>query len=275
MVIFKSGFIFFSILVASGALIFSEPAGAKEENGSEINISTDLYMVQTNLMPYKGYQNDISATVYAQYADYQLLPFVRYVLTNYYYLNEYAAGPGPGLSLRTDYTSDRRDAAGGGLDYKFNNYLKFRFVVESINNKLSDTSYTQESYGLIYNQYLEYEYIEFSNYLEAFLIPRVSSDKIDTYFKMQALKSFYINRSVTSSNAVYPFVQAKLKINDDANFGVSGQTGSVGAGYRFYGVNATKDSFTFILESHSVFYQSENFNGDWSQFLAALQLWID
>lgn len=257
-------------MISTVSILTSAPLAAMAAvSGDKLNISTDFYSDQTSLMPYKGYQNDLSATVYAQYADYSLVPFVRYMLTNYYYLNE--KDPVGNKA----YTSDRRNAAGLGLDYKLNNYLKFRFIVEAIGNKASNTNYTQESYGLIYNQYLEYKYIEFSNYLESFLIPRISSKELDTYFKIQALKSFFINRSVVYSNVIYPFIQTKLKVNDNSNFGVSGQNGSVGIGYRFYGVNPSKDSISFVLEGHSVFYQSKNFNGDWNQILAALQVWID
>lgn len=233
----------------------------------QAGISTDVYAVQTNLMQYKGYQNDISATVYAQYADYQLLPFIRYVLTNYYYLIE--NGP------NSNYTSDRRTAAGGGLDYKINNYFKLRYIVELIDNKLTKTNYQQESYGLIYNQYINSEYLEFNNYLESFLIPRVARSKLDTFARIQAMKTFYLSQSSAASNLLYPTIQIKAKFNDDANFGLSGQNASVGAGYKFYSLSAAKDSFAFVLEAHSVFFQSRDFKGDWFQVLAALQIGIN
>lgn len=269
MLIFKKSFIFYVFMATSILVTQPQCAWADEDIAGKINISADLYAVQANLMPYKGYQNDISTTVYAKYSDYRLMPIIRYLITNYYYLNELVP------PNNTIYTSDRRTAVGAGLDYKFNDYLKFRYIVESIDNKLSKKSYTQESYGLIYNQYLEFKYVEFNNYLESFLIPRVSSKNLDTFFRIQALKTFYLNRTANSSNVIYPFVQTKVKVNDNVNFGVSGQNGSLGAGYRFYGVNDTKDSFAFVLEAHSVFCQSKDLNGDWSQVLAALQMWID
>ncbi len=265
MLTFVRSVFLFCFLATLIILLVPQKAIAEVESENKFNLKVDIYAAQASLMPYKGYQNDSSATVYLRYSDYQLQPFARYLLTNYYYQ----------LSPSADYVSDRRTASGGGLDYQFNPFLRFRFIVESIKNKLSDTSYTQESYGIIYNQYLEFEHAELNNYLESFLIPRVASGKLDTFFKVQLLKSFYLNRSPSSSNAFYPFVQAKAKVNDDANFGVSGHNGSLGAGYRFYGVNAQKDSFSLVLEGHSVFYQSKNFNGDWWQMLAALQLWID
>lgn len=269
MLTFKNPIIYYIFIITSILSAQPQLARADAAVADKINISADLYAVQTNLMPYKGYQNDVSTTVYAQYSDYKLRPLIRYLITNYYYLTELVP------PNNTAYTSDRRTAVGVGLDYKFNDYLKFRYIVESVDNKLSSSSYTQESYGVIYNQYLEFEYLELNNYLESFLIPRVSSNNLDTYFRIQALKTFDINRTANFSNVLYPFVQTKVKVNDNVNFGVSGQNGSVGAGYRFYGVNATKDSFAFVLEGHSIFHQSKNFNGDWAQLLAALQLWIE
>lgn len=239
-----------------------------EQTTEKLKISGDFYAAGTNLMPYSGYQNDIITTVYALHQDYRIIPFVRYVITNYYYLIDLPVN-------NTISTSDRRTAVGLGLDYKYNNYLKFRFIFEAMENKLSNTSYNQESYGIIYNQYLEFRFFEINNYLESFLIPRVSSKTIDTFFKVQALKTYYINRSAMSSNAIYPFVQTKVKVNDDNNFGVSGQNFSFGPGYKYYGVNSLKDSFAFVLEAHSILYQSKDFNGDWMQLLAVLQLWID
>lgn len=258
---------------------------------AEFNISTDLYAVQTNMMQYKGYQNDLSATLYFKYEDYKLIPFLRHVLTNYYYLDERVRGTNGTI----DYTSDRRRATGGGIDYQFNSYLRLRLITESIDNKLYRSHYTQESYGLIYNQYLNPGYIEFSNYLETFLIPRVSSNKLDTFLRIQAFKSFYFKSGLAFSNAIYPFVQVKAKFNDDANFGISGQNLSVGGGYKFYGTNnstpnsvgiknatlkngsvkSSEDCFAFMIEAHSLVYQSKDFNADWSQIMAVLQIWID
>ena len=235
---------------------------------TSLKISTDLYGVQTNLMQHKGYQNDLSATLYFQLSDYKFIPFLRHVLTHYYYLDERVQGA-------VNYTSDRRTASGGGLDYKINNYFRFRFNTEAISNKLDNTKYTQDSYGLIYNQYMDLDYLELNNYLESFLIPRISSNKLDTFVRLQVLKSFYWNREQTFSNTFYPLVQVKAKFNDEANFGISGQNASLGAGYKFYGMNNAKDSFALALEAYSLFYQSKDFNGDWSQILAAVQIWLD
>lgn len=267
-------------LLLSSALLWTNLAGAAEKqttlpmslpenySGDNMNVSYDLYGVQTNLMPYNGYQNDLAPTAYFRFSDSNIIPFARYVVTNYYFLNSMFP---PG---NTVWTTDRRTSLGIGLDYRYNDYLKFRFIVESIDNS-GRANYTQDSYGIIYNQYLAFAYFDLNNYLETFFIPRVSSRSADTFFKSQALKPFDISRTITESNVVYPFAQVKVKLNDDNNFGVTGQNLSVGPGYKYYSVNAQKDSFTIVVEAHSVLHQSKNFNGDWMQFLAAFQLWID
>lgn len=237
----------------------------KDEN---MEIGVDFYGSQTNLMSYDGNQNDFITTLYGRLPDSQFVPLLRYVVTNYYYLNR-------GTTNNLIWTSDRRTAVGLGVDYKFNNYLKFRFILENIDNKIPGTAYTQDSYGLIYNQYAEFEDFELNSYLESFFIPRVSRRTIDTFVKVQALKSYYISRSASASNVVFPFAQVKIKVNDDANFGISGQNLSIGPGYRYYTVNSKKDSFAFVAEIHSVLYQSKDLNGDWMQMQAAMQLWID
>ena len=238
---------------------------AKDEN---MEIGVDFYGSQTNLMSYDGNQNDFISTLYGRLQDSQFVPLIRYVVTNYYYLNR-------GTVNNLIWTSDRRTAVGLGVDYKFNNYLKFRFILENIDNKIPGTSYTQDSYGLIYNQYAEFEHFELNSYLESFFIPRVSRRTIDTFMKVQALKSYYISRSASASNVMFPFAQVKIKVNDDNNFGISGQNLSIGPGYRYYTVNSKKDSFAFVAEIHSVLYQSKDLNGDWLQMQAAMQLWID
>jgi hypothetical protein len=98
------------------------------------------------------------------------------------------------------------------------------------------------------------------------------SEKIDTFFRVQALKSFYLTRSNESSNTLFPFVEVKGKYNDDAVFGVSGENANLGAGYKYFR-KYDSSTFAFVLEAHSVFYQSQNFNGDWVQGLAAIQ-WL-
>lgn len=235
----------------------------------EIKVGVDFYGSQTNLMPYDGYQNDVISTIFGRRNGYKLVPLIRYVVTNYYFLNEFES---PNNKI---WNSDRRTAIGLGADYKFNDYLKFRFIVEAVKNKNSGTDYTQDSYGVIYNQFIQLKHFEVNNYLESFYIPRVASRSLDTFFKIQALKSHDLSRTATASNVIFPFIQTKVKVNDDSNFGVSGHNFSVGPGYRYYTVNAQKDSFAFVLEIHAVIYQSKDFNGNWMQALAALQLWID
>lgn len=237
-----------------------------EEN---IKVGADFYAAQVSLMPYEGYQNDIITTLYVRHDGYKLVPFVRYVIGNYYYLNK------QGPVNNTIWTSDRRTATGFGVDYKYNNYFKFRVLLESIENKTPHSTYTQDSYGLVYNQFEEFSFLELNAYLEAFYIPRVSRKTVDTFAKVQAQKSFYLSRTAAASNSIFPFMQFKTKVNDDSNFGVSGQNISVGPGYRYYAVNSVKDSFAFVAEIHSVLYQSRDLNGDWLQMLAAVQLWID
>lgn len=249
-------------VVTRAFVVKDEP---KEEN---IEIGVDFYASQTNLMPYDGYQNDFISTLYGRLQDSKFVPLFRYVISNYYYLNR-------GTTNNLIWTSDRRAAVGLGVDYKANNFLKFRFILENIDNKIPGTSYAQDSYGLIYNQYADFELFELNSYLESFFIPRVSRKTLDSFFKVQALKSFYFSRSTSTSNVVFPFAQIKVKVNDDANFGLSGQNFSVGPGYRYYTVNSKKDSFAFVAEIHSVLYQSKDLNGDWMQMQAALQLWID
>lgn len=249
------------VLILAATSIFVAQTSYAQESSS-FKLGADLYGTHSNLMPYKGYQDDLSATLYLQYKDFLVVPFVRYVDTNYYYLNE-AGG-------NTAYTSDHRTAAGGGLDIRLLPYLKLRLISEYITNKLSSQSYSQDSYGLIYNQYIEVAGLEFNNYLESFYIPR-ASNSIDTFARVQLLKNYYVTRSNESSNALFPFVQVKAKINDDAVFGVSGQNASVGAGYKYFRKFNSDSSLALLLEGHSVIYQSRDFNGDWMQALAAIQ----
>ena len=232
---------------------------------SAVHFGTDVYASHTNLMPFKGYQEDLSAMVYAQYSDVPVLPFVRYVLSNYYYLNST-------LPATTDYTSDQRTAAGVGVDLRINPYLRVRLLNEQVNNKLANQNFNQSSYGIIYNQYIDLQRFEINNYLESFYIPRIS-ERLDTFFRIQALKSYYLSRSEDSSNVVYPLLQLKAKYNDDSIFGVSGHNISVGAGYKYFKKTAFDGLFSAVLEGHAVVYQSRDFNGDWFQALAAVQ-WL-
>lgn len=232
--------------------------------GEGFNLRTDMYASYTHLMPYEGAQSDLSVTLYGEYNDNRLVPFVRGLLTNYHYKFPGAA----------NYLDDNRSSAGLGVDFRILDSLRFRFIMESIHNDLANTTYGQDSYGFIYNQYIELPGFELNNYAESFYIPRVAKGSMDTFARVQVLKSYYFTRTPVSSHALYPFIQAKVKVNDDANFGLSGQNASVGAGYKFYAVNEVKsNSFSAVLEGHSVFYQSSDFNGEWFQVLAALQ-WL-
>ena len=269
------------MILAASAVFFTQPAVFAEQlpllpepippiaQHDEVKIGADVYGSQTNLMPYDGYQNDVITTLFGRRNGYKLVPLIRYVITNYYFLNEFES---PNNKI---WTSDRRTAVGIGADYKLSDYVKFRFIVEAVENKNSGTRYTQDSYGVIYNQFISLKHFEVNNYLESFYVPRVASRSLDTFFKIQALKSHYLSQTATTSNVIFPFVQTKVKVNDDSNFGVSGHNFSIGPGYRYYTVNAQKDSFALIFEIHSVLYQSKEFNGNWLQALAALQLWID
>lgn len=236
----------------------------KADEQSEIHFSGNIYGTHTNLMPYKGYQDDLSITASAQDSDFPLLVFARLLSTNYHYLIDT-------IPNNTAYTNDSRLAFGLGVDLKLNDYFTLRLISEQVKNKLYDQSYNQPSYGVIYNQYIGFGYFDLNNYLESFYIPRISS-KVDTFFKVQALRSFYITQSNESSNVVYPTLQLKAKYNDDSVFGVSGQNISAGVGYKFYQV-LDKDSVSFLVEGHSILFQSHDFNGDWFQALAAIQ-WL-
>ncbi len=156
----------------------------------------------------------------------------------------------------------------------FNDLFRFRAVVESIRDDLTSVTYTQDSYGLIYNQYADFSYFEINNYLESFYIPRVSKGTLDTFFKVQVLKSFYLNQTPEMSQGLFPFVEVKAKLNDDVNFGQTGHNGSAGLGYKFFGVTPGGSSnFSVVIEGSSIFYQSKNFNGDWFQSMVAVQ-WV-
>lgn len=250
-------FLFFIFMVTSllcGVSAFAEG----------LNLRTDFYASYTHLMPYQGTQGDVSVTLYADYDDYRFVPFIRGLFTNYHYK----------LPSATNYLDDNRSSGGLGFDYRIFDSLRFRFIWESIHNDLADTTYSQDSYGFIYNQYIELTGFELNNYAESFYIPRVTKDSMDTFARVQALKSFYFERTPLFSHALYPFVQFKAKVNDDATFGLSGQNASVGAGYKFYSTNESlSNSFSATVEGHSVFYQSKDFNGDWFQVLGALQ-WV-
>jgi hypothetical protein len=234
--------------------------------GSGLGIDADIYGSHTNLMPFKGYQDDLSASIFLKYDDGPLRPFVRALTTNYYYVF-------PGFE---SHVTDYRTAYGFGLDYQIWDVLRIRLIQEKVHNRLADTEYTQNSYGIIYNQYLEFTDFDMNNYLESFYVPKFSTTTADTFFRLQILKPYYLSYDDSASNAVYPFLQVRSKVNDDAIFGVSGQNASVGLGYKiFVTTEGRQHSFSALFEANSIFYQSEKFEGDWVQALAALQWMIN
>lgn len=248
------------VLMALSAAVNAQQPDAKSRG---LHVTTDLYASHSNLMPYTGYQNDLLGTVHLGYSDFFIKPFLRLSYTNYVF--------GSGVAI-SDYN---RTGVGVGVDAFVLPYLRLRLMTESVTNSPGGT-YQQDYYGLIYNQYLVWDFIELNNYAESFYIPRVSSnsDKIDTFVRIQALKSFYLSSSAERSHALFPFVQYKAKFNDEANFGVSGHVISVGGGYKYFRQNGRHDT-AFVLEGHSVVNQSSNFDGDWFQIFAALQYFYE
>lgn len=234
-----------------------------DDAASQFHLGGDIYAVHTHLLPYKGTEDAIAGTLYFRFGDSRLVPFVRGTYSSYYYLNEVGGNQA--------YTSDSRSGLGLGLDYNLTSYLRIRVIQESIYNRLSGESYDQFSYGLIYNQYFGLGFVDFNNYAEAFVIPRVSSGEVDTFARVQALVPFVVAQNGSSSHRVYPFVQAKAKINDNNLFGISGYNASAGAGYKWACDFDNKNQLALLLEGHSLFYQSKDFNSDWNQILATLQ----
>lgn len=228
------------------------------------NLSINTYASHSRLMPYKGYQNDLSVTAYIKFEDWRVSPFLKTSVTEYrYQLSEGAVD-----------TTDHRYAFGGGLDYKIYNFLKARLIFESITNESNPSQYNQDSYGLIYNQYLEFSAFQYNGYAESFYIPRVSTQGMDTYLRLQILKGYDLYRADQSSHVIYPFLQLRAKENDNALFGITGSNFSGGLGYKFYTRSQHEtNEISLLAEGHSVFYQSKKFNGDWLQALIVLQ-WI-
>jgi hypothetical protein len=233
--------------------------------GEGIGIDADVFGSHVNLMPFKGYQDDLSATIFLKYNDGPVRPFVRALTTNYYYVF-------PGAET---HVTDYRTAYGYGLDYHFWDVFRLRLIQEKVHNRLADNEYTQNSAGIIYNQYLEFTDFDMNNYLESFYIPHFSTTTADTFFRLQILKPYYLSYDENASNSVYPFLQVRSKVNDDAIFGVSGQNASVGLGYKIYVTTESRQGFSALFEANSVFYQSDKFEGDWVQALAALQWMIN
>lgn len=240
-------------------LIFSHTSWTLAQKNEGFHFSADLYLSHDHIMQYKGKVTDVAATIYAQHNDFFIKPFIRASTSQYNFSS--------GVTF-SDYS---RNTIGIGLDLIINKYLRIRLLDDQVYNGLTGQSYNQDSYGIIYNQYIAFEYIEFNNYLESFLIPRISSGKIDTYLRVQALKSFYLKSDTEHSHVIYPFAQFKAKYNDDQNFGLSGNSISTGAGYKYFKMLNDRNSWAFLLEGHSLVYQSKDFNGDWIQALAVIQ----
>ncbi|MCC2679446.1 MAG: hypothetical protein K0R29_2022 [Pseudobdellovibrio sp.] len=229
------------------------------------DIDADIFGSHNNLLPFKGYQDDLSASIFFSYDDGPLRPFVRSLTTNYYYV----------FPNMDSHVTDFRKAVGGGFDYHIADILRFRYIQEKVENRLAQTEYIQNSYGFIYNQYLEFSEFDMNNYLESFYIPRFSDNSADTFFRMQLLKPFYLSYDERASNTFYPFAQFKSKVNDDAIFGVYGSNASVGVGYKIYAsTEGGGHGFSAVFEANSVFWQSKDFDGDWVQALAAIQWMI-
>lgn len=247
-----------TLLFATLVLFAATPSFA-----NQTKVSVDLYAVTSHLMPYKGTQSDLSATAYLKLGESVFRPFLRGVYSKFQYKNETAAVP-----VNVD---DERKAAGGGLDIYLNDYVRIRLLSEYITNKTANTQYSQESYGLIYNQYLSTGAFDINNYAEAFSIPRFSSSGFDAFARIQLLKPFIFSTSESYSNTIYPFFQYKTKVNDNAIFGVSGSQLSAGLGYKYYNKNIASGTLAFLAEAHSVAYQSLDYNGEWAQMLVALQ----
>jgi hypothetical protein len=247
-------------------VVVLDSALAQTSSSSEhdTRVGLDVYAAHSHLMPFKGYQTDMTLTAYLKIKDYRLKPFLRATGTDYKYQ----------IIESTPFATDQRYAAGGGFDFQLFEPLKFRAVFDSIRTELSKSTYLQDSYGLIYNEYIDLSAVEFNGYIESFYIPRVSTKNVDSYIRLQLLKSYYLYRSENLSNALYPFVQFRAKDNDNALFGVTGNNFSAGLGYKFFANTESKiNKFSFLIEGHSILNQRKNFNGDWGQALIALQ-WI-
>lgn len=230
---------------------------------ADTSLTLDLYGSSGSLMPYKGTQSDLTATVYLNYGNKVLRPFLKAGYSKFDYKTE--------TNNTITTVNDERKAAGGGLDLVLNQYVKIRFISEYVTNKNSGQQYSQESIGLIYNQYLNLGALDLNNYAEFFNIPRFSSTSVDSFARFQLLKPFVLSSDEDSSNTLYPFLQYKIRGNDNAIFGVDGSQMSAGLGYKYYDKSWQGGSFAFLAEAHSVVYQSSNLNGDWAQYLLAVQ----
>lgn len=232
---------------------------AVKEKG--LYFTADFFGSHSSLMQFKGYQDDLSASLYLQYRPFPLVPFLRFLTSQYYYTPQGA----------TDSISDRRISAGGGFDLRFTDWLRFRAMTEQINDKVAATTRQQESYGLIYNQYLQMGWLESNGYAESFYIPKLSNEKLDTFASLTLFHTFYLNAAVNSSHSLFPFVAGRVRVNDDAIFGLSGSNATAGAGYKYYHTSGKDNNFAIVLTGHSLIYQSKDFDGDPTQVQAAIQ----
>lgn len=240
-------------------------SGAHAFDYDELKFSADVYGAHTHLVTYKGYQDDINVAFRLKYPDFRLQPFVRYSDSHYYFLNESIPG-------NTDYSTEYRTSLGAGLDlFLIMPYLRIRYIAENITNKITDTKSDREAYILIYNQYIDLEAFQLNNYLESSVVPKLSTEKLNTYFRIQALKTIDLSRTVDSSNVIFPFIQVKARDNEELLFGASGNQGSVGLGFKNYTRISSKSNIAFLLEANTLLYQSREFNADWNQLLAVVQ----
>lgn len=235
------------------------PALAQQQS-----LDLDLYATRSHLLPYKGIQNEVSATAYWNYSD-SILPFIKTVYSQYDYTQESTA------SAVSNTINDSRTSAGIGIDLKIINSIKLRYSADYIKNKVSTKSYTQESFGVIYNQYISYADLDLNNYAESFYIPAINKNQLDSFFRFQALKNYYFSQTKTDSNSVYPFLQIKGKINDDNQFGISGTNGSLGIGFKYYNQLNSDSSIAVLAEAHTLIFQTKNLNSDWNQAFLAIQ----
>jgi|GEM_PF-4194030 len=250
-----------------GLIVFiismSKISYAQGVDTSDLRVAVDMSGTHSDLTTYKGYSDDFSAYVKFKYKDWFVQPFLKASSGSYYYLDERIVG-------NTSYSRNEKNGIGFGVDIFLNKYIRFRYLHDWFNNKTDQTNYEQDTYLLIYNQYLDLQAFEVNNYLESVIVPRYSM-KASTYLKTQALKSYYIARDPEYSHTLYPFAQLKLKNNDEEFFGKSGTLVSVGLGYKYYSKPQVQSTLAFLLEGHSVVHQSIDFNSDWFQILAVLQ----
>lgn len=251
--------IFFMIILSIQA--YSQQSDL--ESQKSLSFAADVYASHSHLLPYKGYQDELNATIYLKYSNFILVPFIRGV-NSQYYLSE-------GILSNANYTSDTRTAIGAGLDLNINKYVKIRYVSDKVTNKFTSSNTSQDSFGLVYNQYLSFGAFDINNYLESFYITTAGSNAPDTFARIQILKGFTLNEAKTSSHVVFPLLQLKVKKNDNVLFGVSGNNSSAGLGYKYFNKTSEVSSLALVVEAHSLMHQSADFNSDWNQAFVALQ----